>query len=149
MKITKYNPNRSLINDNFFPASFSSLMNDFFKTGDNELNLSNSFFRPHVDISENDDQFEIHLSIPGLDKNEISLDIKGDNLIVCGERKVKSEKKDHKFHLSEISYGSFSRSFKLPENVNLDKIDAQYENGMLEIIIPKGEEQKPKKISIK
>jgi len=146
MAITKYKPANNL-RDVFFPRAFGSMFNDIW--ADEELSNSSNFFRPSVDILEEENQFEIHISIPGLKKDEIKIDLKNEVLTISGERKQKTEKKEAKYHLGEIRYGQFSRTFRLPENVDSDNIEAKFSEGILEVVIPKGENAKPKTISIK
>ncbi len=86
--------------------------------------------------------------MPGLNKEDISIDFQEDKLTITGERKFKREEaKDKKYHLLETQYGSFSRTFILPENVNPAQIDAQFENGILHVTVPK-DEQKVRKHQI-
>jgi len=144
MVLTKHNP--SNLRDVFFPRSLSSMFNEMWNE---DMNETTSFFRPSVDVLESESAFEIHLSIPGLKKKEISIDLKNDVLTISGERKQKEEKKEAKYHIGEIRYGKFSRTFRLPENVNSDAIEATFNDGVLELSIPKSEAQKPKSISIK
>lgn len=146
MQITKYKPNQNF-RDVFFPKGFNTLFNELWN--DEALQSSVNFFRPSVDIMETEHQFEIHLSIPGLKKEEIKIDLKNDVLTISGERKQKEEKKDAKYLVGEIRYGKFSRTFHLPDNVNRDQIEAAFNDGILEVVIPKAEEEKPKAISIK
>jgi HSP20 family protein len=79
--------------------------------------------------------------VPGLNKDDFSIEIKDNYLTVSGERKFSNEKKDKNFHSIETNYGSFSRSFSLPENVNADKTQAKYTNGILELTLPKDEKK--------
>ena len=146
MAITKYRPSNHL-RDVFFPRSFGSMFNDLWN--DETAEQTYNFFRPSVDVLEHDNSFEIHLSIPGMKKDEISIDLKNDVLTISGERKQKTEKKDAKFHMGEIRYGKFSRTFRLPDHVNAEAIEAAFNDGVLELTIPKAEAAKPKSINIK
>jgi HSP20 family protein len=101
-----------------------------------------------VDIVENEKSFELHVAVPGMNKDEFKIDLNDSFLTVSGERKFTKEKKENNFHSIETQYGSFSRSFALPENVDATKINAKYENGILEITVPK-DEKKILKASIK
>ena len=146
MAITKYRPSNHL-RDVFFPRSFGSLFSDVWN--DENLESTSNFFRPSVDILEEDRAFQIHLSIPGLKKDEIKIDLKNEVLTISGERKQNTEKKEAKYHLGEIRYGHFSRTFRLPDNVDADEIEAEFKDGILEVRVPKVEDAKPKTISIK
>lgn len=130
-----------------FPKSFRHLFEDFMS---NEPAANQGFFfRPGVEITENEKSFDIVVSLPGMSKEEIKIETKGDDLIISGERINKRKEDQGKVHLSEINYGSFTRSFYLPENIDKEKIEAVYENGMLHIQLPKGEDSMPKTIEIK
>lgn len=139
--------NAQLMRDVMFPKSFRHLFEDFMQT---EPSASQGFFfRPGVEITENEKSFDILVSLPGMSKEEIKIETKGDDLIVSGERINKKKEENGKVHFSEINYGSFTRSFYLPENIVKDKIEAEYENGMLHIRLPKGEDSLPKTIEIR
>jgi HSP20 family protein len=108
-------------------------------------------FIPVVNTREGDDAYYIEVELPGVKKEDISIDVNEDVLTISGERKIKDEQKDENFYKVESAYGKFERSFNLPEDVDTDKIEAKTENGVLEIKIPKVQkvEKKPKKIEIK
>lgn len=104
---------------------------------------------PRVNVEENDDTFELTAEVPGMKKDEINIDIKDHTLTIRGERKLDEEKKDKNYHVCERCYGEFTRTFTLPDNVDADKIEAQYDAGILRLTIPKKEEAKPKEIQVK
>jgi HSP20 family protein len=115
------------------PASlFDRYFNDAFQNISRELN-----FRPQVDVAETEKSFELSFSLPGLKKEEIKINLEGNVLTVSGERKLNKEQKNKNFHSVETQYGSFSRSFELPETVEINKIDASYKDGLLSIELPK------------
>jgi HSP20 family protein len=147
MTLIKYNPNR------FYPNTFNSFVDRFFNDdffGNGTTNTAKKAFSPQVDIAETDKQFEIQFAIPGLTKEDIKIDVDGDRLTVSGERKFENEKKEKNFHSVESYYGTFKRSFYLPENANVENIDASYTNGILEVVIPKDEKKENKRlISVK
>jgi HSP20 family protein len=104
---------------------------------------------PASDISETDDQLKIHLDLPGLNRENLDIQLTGNNtLTVRGERKFEEVDKT-KYHRVERFYGAFTRSFVLPSNVESDKISASFKDGVLEIVLPKAESAKARKISIK
>lgn len=103
---------------------------------------------PASDVIEKDDMFVIKAELPGLDKENISLDFKNGVLTLKGERKLENEVKEQDFCRSELSYGKFIRSFSLPVEVEPDKIKAEFKNGLLTIEVPKPEQRKPKQISV-
>ena len=102
---------------------------------------------PVVDISETEDAFVIKAELPGVDKDDVSVKIENGILTIRGEKKAETE--DKKNHRIECTYGSFVRSFTLPQTTKSDSIKAEYKNGILNLTIPKSEEVKPKEIEVK
>ncbi len=133
MSLIRYNSN------DFVPTSFSSLIDGLFN--DSLTRSGGSVFVPKVDIIENEKAFELHVAAPGLSKEDFNIELNKNLLTISGERKFSSEKKDTNYHSIETQYGSFSRSFTLPENVDAEKINAKYNNGILELIVPKDEKK--------
>lgn len=140
MNLTRYNTN------DYVPATFSSLIDRFFN--DSLTRSGGSSFQPRVDIVENENAYELHVAVPGMNKEDFQIEMKDNFLTVSGERKFSSEKKDANWHSIETQFGAFSRSFSLPENVDASKITAKYNNGILEVAIPK-DEKKALKATIK
>ncbi|MBL7862261.1 MAG: Hsp20/alpha crystallin family protein [Cyclobacteriaceae bacterium] len=133
MSIIRYNAN------DFVPTTFSALVDRFFN--DSITRSGGSSFVPKVDIIETNNAFEIHLAAPGLSKEDFNIELNDNYLTISGERKFSDEKKDKNYHAIETHYGSFSRSFSLPENVDPSKINAKYNNGILELNLPKDEKK--------
>lgn len=133
MSIIRYNAN------DFAPTSFSKLIDQFFT--DSPARTGGSTFVPRVDIVETEKAFELQVAAPGMKKEDFKLEIADGYLTISGERKFTNEKKDKNFHSIETQYGSFSRSFNLPDNVEGEKINAKYNNGILEVSIPKDEKK--------
>jgi HSP20 family protein len=106
---------------------------------------------PAVDVVESDKTYEITAELPGIDEKNVELTVSGGMLSIKGEKSEEKEDKQKGYYLSERQYGSFQRSFALPEDVEADKIDASFKNGVLTVSLPKkAEAVKPeKKISIK
>ncbi len=106
---------------------------------------------PAVDVAENDKAYEITAELPGLDDKHVELTLSDGMLSIKGEKTEEKEEKQKGYYLSERQYGSFQRSFALPDNVEADKIDATFKNGVLTITLPKkAEAVKPeKKIAVK
>ena len=102
---------------------------------------------PAVDISETEDAFVVKAELPGVDKDDVNVKIENGILTIRGEKKTKAE--DKKNHRIECTYGSFVRSFTLPQTTKSDSIEAEYKNGILNLTIPKSEEVKPKEIEVK
>jgi HSP20 family protein len=101
---------------------------------------------PTVDIMENEGSFIIKAELPGVDKDDVKVHVDNGTLTIKGEKKI--EKKDEKRHRVECVYGSFVRSFTLPQDVDIEKIAAGYKNGILSLTIPKLEKAKPKQIEV-
>ncbi|NVJ85944.1 MAG: Hsp20/alpha crystallin family protein [Algoriphagus sp.] len=133
MKLTKYNQL-----DPLFSADFGGLFERFFNES---LENETRKFSPAVDISEDDAQFEIQLAVPGMKKQDFHVDLTEGRLTISGERKIEEKKEGKNFHSLETQYGSFSRAFYVPDNVNPDKIEAVYEDGILKIFLPKAEKK--------
>ena len=142
MKLVRYNNF-----DDYAPTRWSSLLDTFF-TDPNLGGVKANKFVPNVDIIENDSAFEIHVAVPGMKKEDFHIDVEDNTLLISGERKWKEEKTEKNFHRVETQFGSFQRSFTLPENVNKEKIGASYNDGILEIELPK-DENKALKTSVK
>jgi HSP20 family protein len=102
-------------------------------------------FVPIVNTREGEAAYHIDVDLPGVKKDEIKVDIDKNVLTISGERKTKNEVKEDDYYKVETSFGKFSRSFTLPENVDIENIQARSEDGVLEVIIPKVEEAKAKK----
>ena len=93
--------------------------------------------QPRVDMSEEDDKFEIVAEVPGVEEKDISLTIKDDLLTLKGEKKTERKEEKKNFYMKERSYGSFVRSFRLPDTVKADKVRAKFANGVVTIELPK------------
>ena len=104
---------------------------------------------PDIDIKETDQNIQIKADLPGMKKEDINISVDEDQLIIRGERKIEKEEKDKDYVRVERSYGSFYRSFNIGVPVKSDQIEASYKDGVLEVVLPKAEAKKPKKIEIK
>ena len=102
-----------------------------------------------VDVSENENEFVVKAALPGIDPNDLDITFANNTLTVKGEVKQDEETKDEQYHLRERRYGSFSRSVTLPAEVQGDKIEANYDKGILTLRLPKAEEVRPKRIAVK
>jgi HSP20 family protein len=132
MTLVKYNSNL----EDYVPVTFSGLLDRFFHdTVAGERKLAR--FTPAVDIFENEKSFELQVLVPGMKKEDFSLSLENSLLVISGERKLQKDRNEHKFHAVETHYGAFSRSFRLPENVDQKNIEAEYKDGILYIEIPK------------
>ncbi|HWL80553.1 MAG TPA: Hsp20/alpha crystallin family protein [Roseomonas sp.] len=106
---------------------------------------------PAIDVVENDKEFRISAELPGMGPGDVELGISGDLLTIKGEKKEEKEQKTDNYYLSERRYGAFQRAFQLPEGVDREKIDANFDKGVLTVVLPKTVEatQQQRKIEIK
>ena len=112
--------------------------------------IQETAWSPRVDIVEDKDAYRVHADLPGLSKEDVKVTVEDGMLTINGERKAeKREKKDGKYEYHERTYGSFSRSFRLPDHIDAGAIKASHKNGVLELLLPKREEAKPKEIEVK
>jgi len=131
-----------------------SVLDDFFKPW-NEWFDGGLYGRtmnvPAVNIIEHKDEYLVSLAVPGMNKDDFTIDVNGNMLTISSEKEEHKEEKDKKFTRKEYNYSTFSRSFTLPEEINKEKIDARYEDGVLKIALPRKEEVKKniKHISVK
>jgi HSP20 family protein len=109
---------------------------------------TNNQWNPAVDILEKDGNLVLRAELPGMTEKQIELKVEGDTLILKGERKMDSEDKKENYHRVESYHGSFTRSFRLPDSVDLDKISADYKNGVLTVTLPQKPEVKPREIPV-
>jgi HSP20 family protein len=105
-------------------------------------------FMPKMDIFEKDDKYVVKAEMPGIKPEDVDISIIGDLLTLKGEKKEESETKEEEYYRREMSYGSFVRSIRLPSSVNVDKVSASCEDGILEITLPKVGIVEPKKITM-
>lgn len=112
--------------------------------GDRSLDV----WSPMTDMSETETEYKVILDLPGIDKKDISVNIKDHRLVISGERKKEEKEEKRDFMRKERYFGSFYRSFTLPEPIKEDSIKAQFNDGVLEVTVPKNEEKKPKSIKI-
>ena len=125
--------------------SFNELMDEFFEPI-NARTMNN--LTPKVDIRENEQEFEFLLELPGVRKEDLQIELEQDVLYVSGERKVAEETKETNVHRMEQFYGSFHRSFHLPQGLDKENITAQYQNGILRLTIKKDEKAVKKQIIV-
>ncbi|WVV37561.1 Hsp20/alpha crystallin family protein [Sulfurospirillum sp. 1612] len=122
---------------------------NFFDSKLDDSNIVN--FKPKVNTIEGENAYHIEVDLPGVKKEEIEVNVKDNTLTISGERKVKNEVKEKDYYKMESAYGSFARSFTLPEKVDVENIHANSQDGVLEVVIPKLDviDNKTKKIEIK
>src|SRR5437762_14259493 len=134
-------------------CEFSTLqdrMNRLFQQsyGDREESLTTSTFAPAVDVYEDEHQVTLKIEVPGIDEKDIDVRVENNTLTVQGERKIEKEEKEENYRRVERQYGSFTRTFTLPQTVDSEKVSANYDKGVLKITLPKRAEAKPKQIKV-
>src|SRR6266446_1410349 len=110
--------------------------------------LTTSTFAPPVDVYEDEHNITLKIEVPGIDEKDIDVRIENNTLVVHGERKFEKEEKEENFRRVERQYGSFTRSFTLPNTVDAEKVSATYDKGILKISLAKKAEAKPKQIKV-
>jgi len=106
-------------------------------------------FNPAVDVYEEDGKIRVKAEVPGLTEKDVSVEVKDNMLTITGEKKNENKEEKEGYFYSERSFGSFKRSFRLPQGTDAAKISANFKNGVLDVEIPQPEEVKPEKITIK
>ena len=143
MPLVKYSP---FLETDEFPTGlrlFQDTVNRLFSEQPNARPWA-----PSVDILETDNELLLKADIPGVDLRDIDIRIENGTLSIKGERKFEKEENNKGFHRLERSYGSFVRYFNLPETVDTEKVKAEYNNGVLNLTLPKKEIAKPKAIKV-
>lgn len=123
------------------------MFDSFFPQGNGDQDQA--VWTPRVDLAESEEMYLVHLDVPGMKKDELTISYQDGTLSISGERKFEEKEEQANFVRVERRFGHFYRSFELPKAVVSDKIDASYEDGVLSIRIPKAEESKPRSIKIK
>ena len=147
MELAKYMPRQTLVNR---PDTLSHLVDEFFTPFFNFERRPSvvSTAGMHVDIYEKDHRIVIAAEMPGMDKKDIKVDVKGKLLTIGGERKMDEEIKEENSYRRERRYGSFERTFSLPFEIDSESVVARYENGILHLEIARPAELMPKQIEI-
>ena len=136
MKLVKRNP--------FFPE-FSRFFDDFLTRDLLNPAPANNSQTPAINVKESDAAFDIEIAAPGINKEDFKIELHENTLSISGEHRTEKEHKDGHYTHNEFFYSNFARSFTLPEGVDTDKIGAKYENGILQLTLPKKEELKVEK----
>lgn len=146
MTLVKFKPSsRDFFRDAIIPSNMMSLFDNMFNETAAKFER-NVFFTPRVDVLEKANSFEVHLALPGIKKDEINIEVDGDKLTISGERKLVETKEGEKHHMVENFYGKFSRTFTLPENIKKGGIEAEFTDGMLNVVLPKVEVKETKNV---
>jgi HSP20 family protein len=127
-------------------SEFNRLVNNLLAPGEGGASQR---WMPPMDLVEADDHFVLKADLPGLAEDDVSIEVQDNNLTVSGERRAEHEERQRGWYRVERSFGRFSRSLTLPEGVDQEGIDARFDKGVLEVRIPKPEERKPRRVSIR
>jgi HSP20 family protein len=148
MALIRWEPAREL-------ATIQNEMNRLFGTffeaplsAENSNGQSLRRWIPAMDLVETEDEFVLRADLPGLTENDVNIELEDNVLSISGERKAEHEERKEGYYRVERASGSFSRSLTLPEGVDPEQVRAQFDNGVLEVRIPKPEERKPRKVTI-
>jgi HSP20 family protein len=127
-------------------TAFPGMVDEFFGKDflSNFFDTQTGVSMPSVNIIEGKDDFRIEVAAPGLEKKDFKINLENNVLTISSEKEVKNEQTDDKYMRREFSYSSFQRSFALPNTVDAEKINANYKDGVLNLVIPKKEEAKEK-----
>jgi len=144
MTLVKFNPTTELSNiekrmRKFFEDFDAPFSGDW---GLKNWNFNSNVFTPRVDVTEDNENLYVHAEIPGVDKKDLKINVSGDVLTISGEKKTEQRDEKKNYYRVERNYGSFSRSFTLPAEVIVDRISADYKDGVLNVTLPKTEEAK-------
>ena len=145
MELIKWTPARELA---MAEDDFSRIFDNFFGFNHVPAVRNDTNWAPRVNVKENENDFIVTAELPGMDKKAISIEVQDGALAIRGEKSLEKEKKEESYHIIERSHGKFERVFRLPEHVNLEKIEAEYNDGVLKINIPKTESAKPREVKI-
>ncbi len=130
-----------------YQESIDRLMNEIMNLRREEGSLGGDF-TPSCEVNEDEKNYIMKFDLPGIKKDQVKVEVDNDRLTVRAERKEEREEKTKKKYLSEISYGSYVRTFTLPQTIDEKKVEAKFEDGVLIINVPKSETPKAKQISI-
>jgi HSP20 family protein len=143
MPLVRWEPVRELTS---LQQEMNRLFNTFFDTPSGGTQMRR--WVPAMDLVETDSEFVLRADLPGLSEKDVNIEIEGDVLTVSGERRAEHEQSKEGYYRVERSFGSFSRSLTLPEGIDAERVHARFENGVLEIRVPKPAERQPRRVSI-
>ncbi len=151
--LARFVPFRSPLHDvAVLQNRLNSVFQEFTRNDAPDMSLSESLaagsFIPPVDIFEDDQHLVLHLEVPGIQQQDLNINVENQTLTIKGQRNFQTNQKEENFHRIERRYGSFTRTFTLPQTVDVDAITAQYDAGVLTISIAKKAEAKPRQIKV-
>ena len=142
--LTRWDPFREL---NTLQGRLNRLFEEQYGNG-REESLTAGAFVPPVDIYEDEHGIQLKLEVPGIEEKDLDVKVENNVLTVSGERKFEKEEKEENFRRVESRYGSFTRTFTLPNTVDSEKVEANYDKGVLKVKLAKKSEAKPKQIKV-
>ncbi|MGB7922474.1 MAG: Hsp20/alpha crystallin family protein [Pyrinomonadaceae bacterium] len=145
MSIVRYDPFRDLRN---LQEEVNRLFSSNLSRSFGDEGIARGSWNPSVDIYENKDQIVLEAELPGMNREDFDVSIENNVITVRGERRFEKKDESDSYHRVERSYGSFTRSFTLPQTVSADTASAEYKNGVLRVTLPKREEVKARRIEI-
>lgn len=145
MALMRWDPFKELLT---LQERMNRLFDEVLPKAREEEGLARGVWSPAVDIYETEDSIVLKAELPGINKDDVSVEIKDNVLVLKGEKRFEKDVKEENYHRMERAYGAFQRSFTLPNIVDKDKIKAKYKDGILEVVLPKAEEAKPKQIKV-
>src|SRR5271166_6325393 len=143
--LTRWDPFREFVT---IQDRMNRLFRDSYAPEGHDQSLTTSAFAPPVDVYEDEHNVTLKIEVPGIDEKDIDVRIENNTLTVHGERKFEKEEKEENYRRVERQYGSFTRTFTLPNTVDAEKVSANYDKGVLKIALPKKAEAKPKQIKV-
>jgi HSP20 family protein len=145
MAVERWDPFREAVS---LRDAMNALFQDSFVRPSGPMSQAGGPVALPLDVSENENEFVVRASLPGIKPEDVQITVHGDTLTIQGESKFEDEKKGERWHLRERRAGSFQRSIMLTTPVNSDKAQAQFEHGVLTLTLPKSEQAKPRQIKI-
>jgi HSP20 family protein len=145
MAIIRWDPFRDMVT---LREKMNRLFEDSLAQKGEDKDMIASNWAPAVDIYETANELVLTAEVPGIEEKDIEIKVEDNTLTLKGERKFEKETKEENFHRIERSYGSFFRAFSLPNSIDPERIQAEHENGVLKVVMPKRQELKPKTVKI-
>ena len=142
--LTRWDPFREMVS---MRRAMDRLIDSSFSDGNNWQQMTE--WALPLDVVEHEDEYLVKASLPGINPDDVNISVQENVVTIQGETKQEDENKEQRWHMRERRWGSFSRSFTLPAGVDANNVQAEYENGVLSLTLPKSQEAKPKRISIK
>jgi HSP20 family protein len=146
--LARWNPETDFVRGRY-DRLFNQMLQGFLGSDEATEGVANRNWIPAVDIRETEEALLFDAELPGMTKAEIGITLENNVLTIAGEHKFEKEAKGETFHRIERSYGAFSRSFTVPTGIHVDKVKAEFANGVLHITLPKQDESKAHKIDIR